>query len=78
MRERVERGMFTIRFPIRDFQLRSMGSGVRRDRDTGLCRQKRVYPVLEKSKRSARQGTPGGRRIGFPRGFGSETDPAGV
>ena len=30
------------------------------------------------SKRSARQRTPGGRRVDFPRGFSSETDPAGV
>ena len=29
------------------------------------------------SKRSARQRTPGGRRVDFPRGFSSETDPAG-
>src|SRR6267378_5122070 len=30
------------------------------------------------SKRSARQRTSGGRRVDFPRGFSSETDPAGV
>src|SRR3989442_8086167 len=30
------------------------------------------------SKRSARQRTPGVRRVDFPRGFGSETDLAGV
>jgi len=30
------------------------------------------------SKRSARHRTPGGRRVDFPKGFSSETEPAGV
>ena len=36
-----------------------------------------MYPGWD-VKRSARQRTPGGRRVDFPRGFSSETDPAGV
>jgi len=42
-----------------------------------VCIGKKGVSLLEKSKRSVRQKAPDGRRDGFPRGFRSETDPAG-
>ena len=37
-----------------------------------------MYPRLGRQKGAPGQRTPGGRRVDFPMGFSSETDPAGV
>jgi len=43
-----------------------------------LCRQKGVSHVGEVPNGAPGKETPGERRVDFPGGFGSETDPAGL
>src|SRR5437879_547400 len=55
----------------------STGSG-RRGIGILVCVGRSVYTMLKKSRRSGRKRMQGERRGEFRKGFGSETDPAGL